>query len=538
MGKFVVFWLITIMALALDGCTQGKTPDAERADLSAREIIARALEAHGGIDIIRRDGVTISLDGTFDLTVRLQGRSPDRPEPTPIRERISVDVEGGRVGYDIDWFNYYSSNQILREIYDSERRILFIDRQAKNGGYMPRQSVVDAQDRYMRNLPNLLLAEVIEATGPLTLLPPARVADRDMHAVSYETPAGAELYLLIDAETNLLHSSRTSVDMPLLGSVNMAWVWRDYQLQPEFLMVPGQFTSVLGKSVLKKGRMAVVLGTSEEAFLPPDNIEVGDPPAQPDSIDNFIPYGERPVQVETVGDGVHMVRSLRPGFHLMFVEFADFVLAVDAPTGWYEMLQIPPKNWSIGDDIDALGRKYLRAIAETAPDKPVNYLVLSHHHSDHIGGFMPFADAGATFLAGAASAKMITNRPQSMPGGTNRITPLLASPEIEIVRGTRTIRDDTMEVQLIELPDDNPKADNYLMVYLPKQKILYTTGFVYPVPESVFPLPESVELSIWFVEWLDQSGLDVEKIYNVHGLGLVEDWQLEQIREIAVERNL
>ena len=90
-----------------------------------------------------------------------------------------------------------------------------------------------------------------------------------------------------------------------------------------------------------------------------------------------------------------------------------------------------------------------------------------------------------------------------------------------------------MAMRLIELPAGNPKADNYLMVYLPKQKLLYATAFIYPLPESVFPPRESIPLSKYFVDWLDASGLDVELIYNVHGMGLVEDWHLQTIRDLA-----
>ena len=43
-----------------------------------------ALDAHGGLEPLQAaGGVAVVAEGTFDLTVRLQGRSPDEPEPTP-----------------------------------------------------------------------------------------------------------------------------------------------------------------------------------------------------------------------------------------------------------------------------------------------------------------------------------------------------------------------------------------------------------------------------------------------------------------------
>lgn len=194
-------------------------------------------------------------------------------------------------------------------------------------------------------------------------------------------------------------------------------------------------------------------------------------------------------------------------------------------------------NWSSGDSISAFGTKYIKAIAATAPGKPIRHLVLTHHHSDHIGGLRPFVAAGAGVIGGAAAARLarqMVEAPFSL--SPDELIDRVVQPSIEVVRGRRRIADGTMTMELIELPNGNPKADHYLMVYLPEQKILYTTAFIYPVPEAEFPPLESVDLSIYFVDWLDRSGLDVERVLNVHGSGRVEPWHLARIRELARSR--
>ena len=241
-----------------------------------------------------------------------------------------------------------------------------------------------------------------------------------------------------------------------------------------------------------------------------------------------MPYGAREPDVETPEPGVYLLKNLRPGFQMLFVEFEEFVLAIDAPSGWYEMQQVPPMNWSHGDTSTALGEKYVRAIEQAVPDKPIKYLVLTHHHNDHIGGMAPFLNHGADVLAGIGAAQMarqVSDASGADPAAT-----------ITTITSEHTIEDETMAARLIALPDGNPKADGYLMVYLPRQEILYTTAFIYPVPEAAFPPAESLELSLYFVEWLDASGLDVDTIYNVHAGGRVEDWQLDHLRTIARQR--
>ncbi|NND00522.1 MAG: hypothetical protein HKN85_10105 [Gammaproteobacteria bacterium] len=136
-------------------------------------------------------------------------------------------------------------------------------------------------------------------------------------------------------------------------------------------------------------------------------------------------------------------------------------------------------------------------------------------------------------LAGKAAASMAKNAVKACATVTgNEWAAAQNDLTVEVINDERVIADESMEVQLIELPDGNPKADNYLMVYLPRQKLLYSTSFIYPIPEAVFPPKESIPLSRYFVEWLDNSGLDVEHIYNVHGMGKVEQWQNDAIRNL------
>ncbi len=498
----------------------------------AQLIVERTLAAHGGIAAIEQaGGIQIILQGEFDLSARLQGRSPFRPERTPIYEHISIDTNKARLAYDLDWFNYHGSNQQLREIYDQKNRQLFIDRLNRNGGWLPFETVADPRQRLSRVLPQLLLADALQQHSTLHFFGNQTGA---IHQVSYKTTAGDQIKLFIDQQSLLLQSASSIIDMPLLGNTEISWHWKTYSNTDGDQLFPSGFEVFLGGKLLKKSQMKVIPGINDQLFKAPDGISIPSPPEQLIPATDFVPYGQREPEVELLAPQVYMVVNLRPGFRLLFVEFQEFVVAVDAPTGWYEMQQIPPMNWSRGDDLSALGEKYLRAIRQTIPDKPVRYLVLTHHHSDHIGGLLPFVNTGATVIAGKAAIHMAQLAVMSQRGTPDVMqTNLSRSMSSETVTGLHTIEDQSMQLQLLELPNGNPKADNYLMVYLPRQKILYTTGFIYPLPESVFPPKESIPLSSYFVNWLDNSGLQIDAIYNVHGQGLVTDWQLDKIRQLT-----
>ncbi len=92
---------------------------------------------------------------------------------------------------------------------------------------------------------------------------------------------------------------------------------------------------------------------------------------------------QRP-QIETTKvDGTDNVYIFRNGNHQsIFIVTKDGVIATDPiaygrPTG---------------------GQDYIAEIKKVT-DKPIKYLIYSHHHYDHIAGGKPFKDAGATIIA-------------------------------------------------------------------------------------------------------------------------------------------
>lgn len=503
---------------------------------TAFQTMESALAAHGGLDAMQAaGGVSIETEGTFDLSTRLQGRSPSRPEPTPISETVSVDLAGDRVAYDLNWSNYKFSEQELREVYDAEGRVLYIDKRAGGGGWPPFSATPDAKERYKRFLPQFFLSDALNHRATLRSRSRGRYAGRSVNVVDYVTEAGDLMTLYIDRRNNLLLGAAHVFDMELMGDTEIRWTWSDYESQ-NGIQIPGRLRAHLAGDLLKDVAMKVRITAPEgDVFGAPQGVTVGEPPAPEDmaSFDDFTPFSQRPGKAREIEPGVYLAPSVRPGFHMFFVEFDDFVLAIDAPTGWYEMNQIPPFNFVRGEGTSDLAEKYIGIIKETVPDKPIRYVALTHHHSDHIGGVRNFIAEGATILAGegaAEAAKRAASRDFTL--GPDRLTRTNTDPKIEIVDRKKVISDGDMEVQLIELPDGNPKADGFFVVYLPKQKIMYFTSFIYPLPEDSFPAPESVPLSLWFVQWLDKSGLEPEKIYNVHGMARVQEWHLERFREM------
>jgi glyoxylase-like metal-dependent hydrolase (beta-lactamase superfamily II) len=156
----------------------------------------------------------------------------------------------------------------------------------------------------------------------------------------------------------------------------------------------------------------------------------------------------------------------------------------------------------------------LAKIKETVPGKPIKYLVLTHHHSDHAGGFREYVAEGTTIVT-TASTKSSLEKALAVDSSLLPQFSLKNKLAIEVVENKkRVFQDDKHVVELYDI-GPNPHANEMLIAYLPKQKILFQADMLNPAANGSIPIAQDATVS--FSEKLQQLGLDVEKIYGVHG---------------------
>jgi hypothetical protein len=78
----------------------------------------------------------------------------------------------------------------------------------------------------------------------------------------------------------------------------------------------------------------------------------------------------------------------------------------------------------------------------------------------------------------------------------------------------RVFQDDKHVVEIYDV-GPNPHAEEILVAYLPKEKILFQADLLNAAPNGTFPIAQDSTIS--FSERIKQLGLQVEKIYGVHG---------------------
>src|SRR6185503_14070035 len=228
---------------------------------------------------------------------------------------------------------------------------------------------------------------------------------------------------------------------------------------------------------------------AENVFQGPDGFEkLAAPPATPP-----------PPAVTKVAEDVYLLEGLAGGTHnIMFVAFNDHILVIEAPE------QIIYGNNSV---------QALAKIKETVPGKPIRYLVLTHHHSDHAGGFREYAAEGATIVTTAGNKSFLEKAAaleSSLLPNVSRQNKL----KIELVDKKRVFQDDRHVVELYDI-GPNPHANEMIVAYLPKEKILFQADLLNPAPNGSIPIAQDSTVS--FSDKLQQLGLQVDKIYGVHG---------------------
>lgn len=528
-------WIACVMALAtLTSCCRATGeggPTTLDRYVRGRTLVSQALTELGGVEAITHaGGLTVSGEGTFDLSARLQGLRPDEPDSTPIAERLAVDWSDGWVAYESDSRVNHDAPEHVRYIYQGAERVLLIDLLNRWAFWVGGRDAAVDRSRYARMVPHLLLADALDHRSSLRYLGRFTQTDGEFDSVSYTLESGETLTLLFDIQSNRLVGAEFLLDMPLLGDTEVAWRFEAYRYVEGLGLYPGGYRIQLGDRDLKAMNYSSIRAGVErdDLFAAPPDIAVPDPPSALSTQTAALPSPEP--EIHRLDDGVYIAPNIRDGFHPLVVEFADFAVVLDTPAGWYEMQQLPPVNWTAGETSSSVGRRLLNLVHRTLPGKPIRYVALTHYHSDHIGGLRPFVAAGATILATPTTVPMVRRAVESsFTIVADELTGTAVTPAIEPVQRERTISDASMTLKLIDV-GRNPHADGMLVAYLPRQRLLWVADLFEPLPDNYFPDRARVEVMRWFVEWLDHSGLEPSTIVSIHGTGRVTPEQIEKIR--------
>jgi glyoxylase-like metal-dependent hydrolase (beta-lactamase superfamily II) len=170
-------------------------------------------------------------------------------------------------------------------------------------------------------------------------------------------------------------------------------------------------------------------------------------------------------------------------------------------------------------DSERVTEDLLAAIARACPGKPVRFVVLSHHHSDHLGGVRAFADRGVTFLAApghVGAVRRALSAPHALAPDRWRGDGRESS--VEAVPDRRVISDGRRRLEVINV-GENPHTKENLFVWLPEERLLFQGDLFYYEEGEPFPPSGREIIDRFFAGWLSARGLSPKAVYGVHYTG-------------------
>ncbi len=237
--------------------------------------------------------------------------------------------------------------------------------------------------------------------------------------------------------------------------------------------------------------------------------ELGDLSAPEEARSAPPPEFRADVQVEEIGDGLWLLAG--QSHHSALVEFDEFLVLVEAPQH------------------DARTLAVIEKARELEPDKPLRYVVNTHHHFDHSGGIRAAVSAGLTVITHTGNAEFyedIVRRPHTLQSDALARTPQELSMELvgnevyELSDGRRT-----MQIARMRL---GSHADAMLVAYLPRERILIEAD-AYTPNARVAPFAGDLLEAINDFEW------QVDRIVPLHG-AVTEMARLQETVEAEANR--
>lgn len=203
------------------------------------------------------------------------------------------------------------------------------------------------------------------------------------------------------------------------------------------------------------------------------------------------------VNTDKVAEGVWFIAG---GSHnSVAIEMKDHMVMVEAPLN------------------DGRSGPVIEAVKKLAPGKPVRFVVNSHSHFDHSGGLRTALADGATIITQAGNRAYF----EKAFATKNRINPDLLTksgkkPKIKTVGDKLEMKDGMRAIEVHRIKNGGHN-DTFLMVYLPKEKLLIEADAYTPLPPNAKPPATPNANNVNLVENIERLNLQVDRILPLHG---------------------
>lgn len=177
--------------------------------------------------------------------------------------------------------------------------------------------------------------------------------------------------------------------------------------------------------------------------------------------------------------------------------------------GHQSIFIVTPQGVIATDPISYLrpAKPYIDAI-KAVTDKPIKYVIYSHHHYDHIAGGQPFRDLGATFVA----HRRVKERFLELKKQKSLLADVVMPDQLVDDQKTIKLGGTTLELTYV----GRNHSDNSLVMRLPKEKIVFVVDFA-PIEAVQFRnIPDNASPLEYIASLKKLASLDWERMIPGH----------------------
>lgn len=323
-----------------------------------------------------------------------------------------------------------------------------------------------------------------------------REYEQRVHVVSFVALGRYRINGTINAQ-NLVHRVQTWVPNPVVGDMYLENVYTNYR-NVNGVQVPRfhqhqDFDDGAHAPNVSGGDHAFGLETVSEVRLNVPNAAV----TVPDAVRTAKP---QPVRVDTqkLGEGLYLLAG---GSHnSVAVEFNDHVAVIEAPLNEERSLAV------------------IEQVYKLIPNKPIRFVVNTHHHWDHLGGIRTYVHEGATIVTHESNRPYYQEVLRARPWLLQPDRFALYPPEewsegyiFETVREKYALTDGSRIVELHNI-QGLPHAGGMLIAYIPRERIVVQADLYNPAAAAPNANARALQAN------LQRLRLDVATIVGIHGM--------------------
>ena len=420
-------------------------------------VIAKVVNAYGGSALTNARSLRFQVESKNAFPG--QGYTSGYVEFTPLKQDIQFDLENNRASAEA-WSSNYNFSFHTRTVSIGDDIVAV---NYNTGDYQP----AAAPDYYtafgpnIRSTDTLLAYELSQRPDTAEHLGERTYLGRPHELISFEIPNSPPLTLYVDAESGWISKMARETafgDLSYQFSDHAKSGGVGYGRNFEFFV--GEDANIVSLN------QTLSVNTVRDSVFRIDR-GVDEEPARVDTSE---------MTVDEIAEGTHLAGT--GNAYTMFVDAGDYVIGVGGYAG--------------------LADRFTAYREATGSDEPLRYQIVTHHHTDHLGGMADALELGATFVTPA-----------------NAVDNLNTAAGADIPEDRLMIIEDAATIGPVEVYDiATNHAESYALAYVAPGIAFQADHYNGLYDDAVAPAGSS---AVSLKNAIDGLDLNVETLLSAHG---------------------